>query len=479
MEKELNSQISFFDGAEPFKVGDREIKLIELFAGIGAQAKALTRLSAEGLCRFSHHRICEFDRFAVASYNAIHGTNFEPSDITQLKGSDLGITDTDKYVYMLTYSFPCTDLSLAGKQEGMSKGSGTRSGLLWEVERLLNEVENLPQVLIMENVPQVICDDFFEWCRFLESKGYHNEYKLMNSRDYGIPQNRNRCFMVSLLGDYSYSFPEPFPLTKRLKDVLEDEVDEKYYLSEKATNQALKRILQTEDIDLSDDGENRLRQIPALFLQAGKEFAGTTDVAVTLKARDYKGMANREASNGVIEILDEQNGYIRRDGTVGTLTTDGSSPKHNNRVIEYSPRRLFNIYGDNRGTGFAGNVWDTQAVSPSLITMQGGNREPLITTDTEAKPLNPEPDGTSRTIKAQYANSSRANFQRSSTFGATGVKKGFRIRKLTPKECLRLMDFDDSDYERAAKVNSASQLYKQAGNSIVVNCLYLIIKSLL
>lgn len=123
----------------------------------------------------------------------------------------------------------------------MAKGSGTRSGLLWEVERLLNECEELPQVLLMENVPQVICPDFFEWCEFLESKGYKNYYELMNAKNYGVPQNRNRCFMVSLLGDYYYEFPAPVPLEKRLKDVLEDKVDEKYYLNDKAIKYISKR----------------------------------------------------------------------------------------------------------------------------------------------------------------------------------------------------------------------------------------------
>lgn len=154
----------------------------------------------------------------------------------------MGITETDKFCYIMTYSFPCTDLSLAGKQEGMAKGSGTRSGLLWEVERLLNEIDELPQVLLMENVPQVICEDFFDWCRFLEGKGYKNYYKLMNAKNYGVPQNRNRCFMVSLLGDYLYEFPAPFPLKKRLKDVLEDKVDEKYYLSDKGVKFVLKKL---------------------------------------------------------------------------------------------------------------------------------------------------------------------------------------------------------------------------------------------
>lgn len=106
------------------------------FAGIGAQAKALENLGVN----FEHYRICEFDKYAVASYNAVHGTSFTTSDITQIHSEDLGIIETDKYEYIMTYSFPCTDLSKAGKQQGMSRESGTRSGLLWEVERLLIEI---------------------------------------------------------------------------------------------------------------------------------------------------------------------------------------------------------------------------------------------------------------------------------------------------------------------------------------------------
>lgn len=133
--RSTGSQRSIFDGTTPLKI-TKPIRLIELFAGIGAQAKALENLGVA----FEHYRICEFDKYAVASYNAVHGTSFETSDITQLHAKDLGIVETDKYTYILTYSFPCTDLSKAGKQQGMSKESGTRSGLLWEVERILLEI---------------------------------------------------------------------------------------------------------------------------------------------------------------------------------------------------------------------------------------------------------------------------------------------------------------------------------------------------
>lgn len=219
-----------------FKI-DKPIRLIELFAGIGAQAKALEMLGV----KFEHHRICEFDKYAVASYNAIHGTHFQPTDIRDLRWRDLGVTDTDKYCYILTYSFPCQDLSVAGKQRGMIKGSGTRSGLLWEVERLLTECVNgggcLPTVLIMENVKQVHSEKnigvFKAWINRLEELGYTNYWQDLNATGFGIPQNRVRCFMVSILGGGGYKFPKPKELTVKLKDLLEPEVDEKYYLSEK------------------------------------------------------------------------------------------------------------------------------------------------------------------------------------------------------------------------------------------------------
>lgn len=218
-----------------FKI-DKPIRLIELFAGIGSQAKALKNLGV----KFEHYKVIEYDQYAIKSYNAVHNTNFPTQDITTTHASDLEITNTDDYCYIMTYSFPCQDLSLAGRQAGMSKGDSTRSGLLWEVERILDECTELPQVLLMENVPQVIgkknIKDFQLWRSKLESLGYSNYVQLLNSKNYGIPQNRNRCFMVSLLGDYHYTFPKKKKLELKLKDMLEDSVDEKYYLPEDTVN---------------------------------------------------------------------------------------------------------------------------------------------------------------------------------------------------------------------------------------------------
>ena len=228
---------------------NKKIRLIELFGGIGSQAMALRDIGAD----FETFRLVEFDKYAVASYNAIHGTNFETSDIRNVHGQDLGITDKDKYCYLMTYSFPCTDLSVAGKMQGMSKadwekGESTRSGLLWEVERILKELnkDELPDVLLMENVPQVHAEanriDFENWLSFLRSKGYQNFCDDLNAKDYGIPQNRDRCFVVSVLAEdfIDFQFPEPIPLTTVMKDYLEDEVDEKYYINNEKADKLIK-----------------------------------------------------------------------------------------------------------------------------------------------------------------------------------------------------------------------------------------------
>lgn len=273
---------------EPYKI-TKPIRLIECFAGYGSQNLALKYLGAN----YKHHRICEWATKSIQAYNDLHIQDYtdyskpleyeeivdylfkkgislnynEPMTLEQIKrkgeswcrttfnniiathnlvniqqvhGRDLDITDTDSFTYLLTYSFPCQDLSLAGKGKGMAKDSGTRSGMLWEVERILNEcaeLGTLPQVLIMENVPQVHSKDnmphFQAWIKALEKLGYSSYWQDLNAKDYGIPQNRDRTFMVSMLGDWYYEFPKKIPLKLRLKDMLEDNVDEKYYLSDK------------------------------------------------------------------------------------------------------------------------------------------------------------------------------------------------------------------------------------------------------
>ena len=226
-------KIQYAEMYEQFKFDrNKEIVALETFAGIGSQRKALDRIAKRKNLHFKYLPPVEFDKYAIASYNAIHGTNHETKDITKTYGSEYEQID------IFTYSFPCQDISLAGKQQGFSRDSNTRSGLLWEVERILKEMKYKPKVLLMENVKNLISErfmnDFQEWIRELEKLGYTNYWQVLNAKDYGIPQNRERVFMVSILGEYTYTFPKTEPLKLKLKDLLEDEVDEKYYLSEKA-----------------------------------------------------------------------------------------------------------------------------------------------------------------------------------------------------------------------------------------------------
>lgn len=320
---EVEGQLSIFDLTMPtFKI-DKPIRLIELFAGVGSQAMAVRDLGVE----FEHHRVVEFDKYAIKSYNAVHGTNFPTMDVTKISGKDLGIVDTDKYCYLLTYSFPCQDLSVAGLGKGMSKGSGTRSGLLWEVERLLNEVDNLPQVLLMENVPQVHGQgnmaDFQKWIDFLASKGYSNYWQDLNSKNYGVAQNRDRCFMVSILGEWNYRFPTPIPLTKTMKDYLEDEVDEKYYINNEKAQKLIDTLISNGtlqgclgNINPSESGINGNVYAgdlaPTLTTNKGEgskicvdlstNVPGKKNVSNCITAREDRGISSHRAEgNGVVE----------------------------------------------------------------------------------------------------------------------------------------------------------------------------------
>lgn len=286
-------QISMFDGDKPFKV-DKPLRLITLFSGYDSQALALKYLGVP----FDHYRTCEW---AIPSIQALKDLHFESDtadysvgmskaelveslyksgvssdynkpltkaqlqrygesklrtiynnirachnlvSICNAKGDDLGIKETDKYCYLLTYSFPCQDLSAAGLGKGMERGSGTRSGMLWEVERLLKETKELPQVLLMENVKQVIGQKnikaFAEWVAFLDELGYHSKWQVINATDFSIPQNRERCFMVSVLGNHYYEFPKAIGNKLKLKDVLEKNVSERYYLKETLVNYFIK-----------------------------------------------------------------------------------------------------------------------------------------------------------------------------------------------------------------------------------------------
>ena len=368
--------LTIFDELYPkFKI-TKPIRLIEFFAGYGSQALALKYLGV----KFEHWKICEWAVKSIQAYKDIHFSceNFNYSNtmtkeqlinqlynlgissnynepmtkqqierlseeqlrtiwnnivsthnlvnIQQVKGKDLEIKDKDKYDYILTYSFPCQDLSLAGKGKGMSDTS-TRSGMLWEVERILKELketDSLPQVLLMENVPQVHSidntPDFNKWQIELTKLGYKNYWEDLIATDYGIPQTRNRCFMVSILGDYNYTFPKPIPLKLKLKDMLEDNVDEKYYIEDDLLQHIIKTKKEHKEYTQYDRYNGEFEQLCRIW----KDKAPTLHTkSKDIKIYEYKKQLTETILNvkniEKTQMLDLYNRNVVTDGLCQTV----------------------------------------------------------------------------------------------------------------------------------------------------------------
>ena len=384
------------------------LKVFEAFSGVGAQRMALRNLGIE------HESVgtSEIDIPAINSYAAIHEDlsgnddfNYPSKEemIDYLASKNIGLDvktgkvkipkqiDKLQLIYkasvlskcvgdisiidphdlpdmdLFTYSFPCQDLSVAGQRAGMIKGQ-TRSGLLYECEKII-EVKR-PKYLLLENVKNLVGKNFKsqfeEWLAYLESLGYTNYWQVLNAKDW-VPQNRERVFVVSILGDHStYVFPTPIPSTRVVKDILEDEVEERYYMNKpfKLVNKGH----QAEFLNMAFDQGARIYSEDRIMRTLGAKDRGQNNILI----RAY------------VEGLNNQNG----------------------RVI------------------------DSDGICGTLDTMQGGHRQPKILESTE---------------------------------------QDYRVRKLTPLECWRLMGFSDEDHLKAKSAGvSNSQLYKQAGNSIVV-----------
>lgn len=390
------------------------MRVLSLFSGIGAFEKALSNLFID----YEVVNYCEIDKYARKAYSLLHNISEDKNliDVTQVKTRNLQDID------LITYGFPCQDISNAGYQKGFTDNNGnrTRSGLFFEALRIIKDTK--PKIAIAENVKALTSKKFEQEFNIvlgsLSRLGYNNYYKVLNAKDYGIPQNRERVFIVSIRQDIDkgFDFPSPFELKKRLGDVLEDNADKKYFLSEeriksliihKERNKANgngfgARFVTESDIasSLTTSPDKSAGQY-LMIKQATKKgyieaYPGDYVNLQFPNSQTRRGRVTREYANTllcndsqgvVVELpaaLDEQNKYIRKDGCIGSLTTNGSSPKHNNRVI---------------------------------------------TTD-------------------------------------------LSIRKLTPLECFRLMGFADGDcYILKDNDISDAQLYKMAGNSIVVNVL--------
>lgn len=358
-----------------------KLQVLELFGGIGACSKALERLGID----YDIADYVEIDKYAVQSFNAIHGTNFEPQDVTKW--------DKDIKVDLIMHGSPCQDFSVAGLGKGGDEGSGTRSSLMYETLRIVEKLK--PKYVIWENVKNLLSKkhrhNFDAYQQVMAQLGYTNFYQVLNAKNYGVPQNRERVFTVSILADNErereYDFPQPIPLEKRLKDMLEDNVDEKYYLV-----------------------EDRIKAIEA-WEQRQKE-----------NGRGFR-----------FEVKD--------DYSIGrAVTTSGDRPASTNYIkVKNATKQGYDLATEGDAIDLA---------YPESTTRRGRVGH-----------------GVSKTLACS---------------DTMGTLQNYRIRKLTPKECWRLMGFDDTDFEKARQSGvSNTQLYKQAGNSIVVNVLEGILWNLL
>ena len=403
------------------------LRVFEAFAGYGSQSIALRNLGIE----YEVVAISEIDKYAIKAYEAIHGPTNNLGDICKIDPSD--IPDHD----LFTYSFPCQDLSVAGKQTGL--GKGTRSGLLYECEKVIEAKK--PKYLLLENVKNLVGKkfkpQFDEWLSYLEDLGYTNYWQVLNAKDYGVRQNRERVFVVSILGEHKpYEFPKAMSLDKCIADILEEEVDEKYYLSEeiqkrfKITNQS-------------------------------KNIIGTTKP-------DFRTIGQRDL------VYD-------KNGVMGALVaTDYKQPK---QIAELNQLGTLDI----KGMDCIKRVYGTDGISPALTTMQGGNRQPKILTlpcICASRGRNPE-NPSDRTVGAPTEQRLEFNTKGTSNTITTVQKDNYvvettyRIRKLTPRECFRLMGMSDDDIDKIQATGiSNTQQYKMAGNSIVVDVLEAIFKNL-
>ena len=593
------------------------MNLFSLFSGIGAFEKALDKLQIPyELTGFS-----EIDKYAVKSYCAIH--NVEESknygDITKIDENAL-----PKNIDLITYGFPCQDISLAGKQKGLfnNDGTQTRSGLFFEALRIIEATK--PRIAIAENVKNLTSKKFAEQFKIvldsLEEAGYNNYWQVLNAKDYKIPQNRERVFIVSIRKDIdtgSFKFPEGFPLQLRLKDMLEAEVDEKFYLSnkmkdyfytvtEKNKARGNRNVYSPSDVDgisktITTKEGSRVKdnfiEIYDLYngRQVNSDVVGTITTGCArnasgtflVKEATKKGYA--EAFEGDSINLEQPNSKTRRGrvghGVAQTLTTSPAQA-----VVEPLIKQVGQLYGTEREPNpQAGRIYDAEGISPTMDSCSGGNRMPKIlepaivedfyksreeliyseyspalradrsglkvvdipqTVKVRKYPIDTEslcetlrhhkalqnltnqdiadeldvkvtkvehwfrkdecfaiPDaeiwyalknllkietnefdksimvfeekeGVFEKSERHYLSEGIAPTLTSATASEKVIEPSLRIRKLTPKECFRLMGFDDADFEKAEAVNSNTQLYKQAGNSIVVPVVEYIIKEL-
>lgn len=365
------------------------MKFIDFFSGIGGFHSGLERAGMECV------GWCEFDKFAQASYRAMYNTDdlWFGSDVTKVKGKDLPNAD------LWTFGFPCQDISIAGKQKGIKEG--TRSGLFYEIMRLIDECEeNKPQWIMCENVKNLLSIDggggFLTVVGEMAERGYCIEWKVYNSKDYGVPQNRERVYIVGCYG-------------KRRSGNL---------------------------LPVKRENTTTLKQI--IGGSQGERVYNPNGVSCTLSAQGG-GMG---AKTGLYEI------DTNKVQSIG----NGSRYETDNTVWP---------------AGLAGTLTATDYKHVPKVAIKNATKQGYTMAEIGDGIDLAYPDSETRRGRVQPQRSN--TLTTSDNLGVLVDDEPIRIRKLTPKECWRLQGFTDEQYEKAATVNSNSQLYKQAGNAVTVN----------
>ena len=421
------------------------LNVITLFSGYDSQALALNRLGIP----YDLAAWCEIDRHAITAHNAL---------FPQWKDRNLGdVSRVDwaewhsrhpQPIDLLTYSSPCQDFSSAGLQRGGEEGSGTRSGLLWETERAVRELR--PRHLVFENVGGLVSDKFIDlfnrWQARLNGYGYTNFQQLMNAKDYGVPQNRLRIFMVSILDcPRAYYFPKPFPLTRRLKDVLEQNVPERYYLKDEQV-QKLMAGMKVDEAEPAVLGwqNSQINTLGQLSSSQNSRIIGTEGISPAVINGEKDGMPKIvEPTIASMKSRDKDNPTAVRTANNGNFA-----------------QRLEPSADQSTSNTITSVAKDNLLIEPSVLGWTRNEKGEI----TDRHPVS-------------VANCVTAG-KRDNTQNYV-MEPGIRIRRLTERELYRLMDVSEPDIDTllAAPI-PRTQHAKLAGNSIVVACLYNIFRNL-
>ena len=496
------------------------IKVLSLFSGIGAFERAFCRIGLD----WELVNYCEIDRWASLSYSMVNQCD-ESLNLRDVR-TVTAETVRDRQVDLITYGFPCQDISIAGKQRGFVNDSGesTRSGLFFEALRIIKELR--PRYAIAENVKALTStkfkNEFATVLSSLEEAGYNNYWRVLNAKDYGIPQNRERVFIVSIRRDVDegdFQFPDKEPLMLRLRDMLEpaESVDEKYYLS--TEREGVRKLI------AELESRYRINSSTAVCVASRRKNPANPSDRTTGSPTEQRLVPHSDGCTNTLTTVQKDNLLLVAES--GIITHGRVCEHHHTGCYVHDPAgisvapiaghppiinhpsiiQVGNIAKDPNREHIQDRIYDPSGLAPTLNTVGGGNPEPKITIIGQLKGGEKgrvvDRDGNGYTLTAtEYKDPLRiaepvivGSMQAHAAVKTDGIcptlteamgmgggqvpvhTYGVRIRKLTPRECWRLMGFLDEEFDRVHGISN-SQLYKQAGNSIVVNVLSALLSQL-